>query len=394
MNHAVVNEHMADYLEGDLALDVRALVDAHLDVCEECAREVREMQQTIRLLRALPEPEVPPMIAANVMRRIRSGETRPSVLERIQRVVDGVLEPSFVLPAAAVAVAGLAVVLVQRPGSVGELFDRGASGQGQVVAASEAGVAEEALAMAEERIERSFGASVAREPRTAADTPADTREVGAGDAFAAARPPSRSPGATVPYASGSEREERLAATFRAAREGAAILTWEQSAWSRVDPVGPGERGGFGAGTLAQGFATEVSGPATAPSNRVPGELAAATITRPSTGDSRGFGIGASGVEDPRDVWIARALGHPTEFARFISQHNLAEQELWVARLSERARSRGLLGEVVEALRGSGDEKAAWLADDFAAQGQTRAAADGAAGAGDGTGVALDLEFDR
>ena len=64
MNHAVVTEHLADYLEGDLALDLRALVDAHLDGCPECALEVREMQQTIRLLRALPEPEPPPMIAA------------------------------------------------------------------------------------------------------------------------------------------------------------------------------------------------------------------------------------------------------------------------------------------------------------------------------------------
>ena len=56
MNHAVVTEHLADYLEGDLALDLRALVDAHLDSCELCSSEVREMQQTIRLLRALPEP--------------------------------------------------------------------------------------------------------------------------------------------------------------------------------------------------------------------------------------------------------------------------------------------------------------------------------------------------
>ena len=41
MNHAVVTEHLADYLEGDLALDLRALVDAHLDGCPECALEVR-----------------------------------------------------------------------------------------------------------------------------------------------------------------------------------------------------------------------------------------------------------------------------------------------------------------------------------------------------------------
>ena len=39
----------------------------------------------------------------------------------------------------------------------------------------------------------------------------------------------------------------------------------------------------------------------------------------------------------------------------------------MARLSERARSRGLLNELVDALRAAGDEKAGWLADDFAAE---------------------------
>ena len=74
------------------------------------------MQQTIRLLRALPEPEPPPMIAANVMRRIRAGETRPSFFGRIQRALGGVLEPSFVLPASAMAVAALVIFAIQDGG--------------------------------------------------------------------------------------------------------------------------------------------------------------------------------------------------------------------------------------------------------------------------------------
>ena len=104
MKHADVKKHLADYLEGDLALDHRALVDAHLDKCESCSTEVKEMLQTIRLLRTLPEPELPPMIAANVMRRIRAGESRPGLLQRMSRAVYSILEPSFVLPASAIAV--------------------------------------------------------------------------------------------------------------------------------------------------------------------------------------------------------------------------------------------------------------------------------------------------
>ena len=96
MNHSEVNKHLADYLEGDIDLGVRALVDAHLDDCAECAQEVTEMQQTIRLLQMLPEPEQPSMVAANVMRRVRAGETEPGFFERIGRVLGGIFEPTFV----------------------------------------------------------------------------------------------------------------------------------------------------------------------------------------------------------------------------------------------------------------------------------------------------------
>ncbi|NNL67400.1 MAG: hypothetical protein HKP30_14220, partial [Myxococcales bacterium] len=119
MNHADVKKKLADYLEGDLCLEERAVVDAHLDACAPCASEVEELEQTIRLLRGLPEPETPPMIAANVMRRIRAGETRPSFFERMRQGVFAVLEPSFVLPASAVAAAALVVVIVQDPGRFG-----------------------------------------------------------------------------------------------------------------------------------------------------------------------------------------------------------------------------------------------------------------------------------
>lgn len=75
----------------------------------------------------------------------------------------------------------------------------------------------------------------------------------------------------------------------------------------------------------------------------------------------------TGGTDPRDAWLALGFEDPAEFARYIAGRNLAEQELWAARLSERAEARGLLGEFLQALRGSGDPTAAWVADDFSAQ---------------------------
>ena len=56
MNHVETHSHMADYLEGDLDLTKRALLDAHLDACDSCSREFAEMRGTIGLLRGLPDP--------------------------------------------------------------------------------------------------------------------------------------------------------------------------------------------------------------------------------------------------------------------------------------------------------------------------------------------------
>lgn len=82
---------------------------------------------------------------------------------------------------------------------------------------------------------------------------------------------------------------------------------------------------------------------------------------------RTVGRTSSGGEDPRDVWLARGLDRPVEFARFLGDKTLAEQELWVSRLAERADARGLLDELVLSLMASGDDAAAWLAKDFSAE---------------------------
>jgi hypothetical protein len=82
---------------------------------------------------------------------------------------------------------------------------------------------------------------------------------------------------------------------------------------------------------------------------------------------RTLGLTSAGGEDPRDAWLSRGLERPGEFARFLADKTLAEQELWVSRLADRAEARGLLEELVLSLMASGEENAVWLAKDFSAQ---------------------------
>lgn len=330
MKHRDVKRSLPDYLEGELALEQRALVDAHLAECDACANEVAEMQQTIRLLRSLPEPETPPMIAANVMRRIRTGEADPGLLDRITRAVTGVLEPSFVLPATAVAAAALLVVVLQDSGS-GSLASAGG-------------------ALLEERAEERAATLVPGRGATVGRDRSGSPATGAARMAAEAR----RPGAIV-YTDAFIAPPRpsvvVGDVFATGRSGFAAAP--QQTGVRIDRLGAGE---VRARTVSQPRGAEVVGPSWAMAGAPPREASS------SAGD------------DARDLWIARALEDPAGFARYLAAQNLAEQELWVSRLSERAESRGLLDELVQALRGSDEASAAWLADDFAAEASGRAEA--------------------
>lgn len=328
MNHADVKGHLADYLEGELSLDQRALVDAHLDDCSECAREVDEMQRTIRLLRMLPEPVTPPMMAANVMRRIRAGESEPRFFERIGRMFGNALESSFVLPASALAVASLVIAVVQNP----DLFSN-------VNLAGLTGISTASNADSEAAIELPFVGSLERsnQPRG----PMPVARVGRGEAYVPF---------TIQIGGMFPRQQAVSGVGRAPR----VLETRATNVAE-NQTGPTFQIAPGAIVSLEDFGRHQGGARQA--SQVQGYVQGSSASD----------FGSSSGGDPRDEWIARALQNPVDFARYIGSRNLAEQELWVSRLADRAQTRGLMTDLVRALRQSGDSTAAWVADDFAAQ---------------------------
>jgi len=95
---------MAEYLEGELELGKRALFDAHIDRCEACRREFVELRETISLLHALPDPEPPPLLVENVMRRVREGEAQASFMNRVRDALTALATPRVAVPATALVV--------------------------------------------------------------------------------------------------------------------------------------------------------------------------------------------------------------------------------------------------------------------------------------------------
>jgi len=402
VNHADVKHHLADYLEGDLPLDERARLDAHLDGCPECVQEINEMLQTIRLLHLLPEPEMPPMLAANIMRRIRAGEAEPGWLERTRRAVSSIFEPSFVLPASAIAVAALVVMVVQEPDFVSRLFIPGSipgsiggpgavDGRGEEFlerGAAESRVAarrfESAPAGLDRDVElaRAFGASDLRQPPQSAEprpsisiripsATTSSRLFGLTDSQFFEVAGSRPPGVTDIQGAQSGNAAALAANPGAVRYrfGSNASAARGSKLSNPDfgvVVSRSSQTRAQDRPRALAIAADKIGGQLGGNSNVNGSRAR-RVAQPRRVELSALSTESSGGEDARDVWLVRGFEDPVGFARFIAGKNLAEQELWVSRLAQRAESRGLLDDLVRVLRMSGDVSAAVLSDDFAAQ---------------------------
>jgi hypothetical protein len=151
MTHAEVRARLGDYMEGDLPLARRALVDAHLESCTECATRLQQLRITVDAVRALENPEPPPQLAAAVLARIAAGEGRPNTLERFAARFSWLASGRRATPAIAAAAAAVLLVWLyaprQGPVAVPPLQDQ-LSQQGDLIGASAADPAGPAAAPA------------------------------------------------------------------------------------------------------------------------------------------------------------------------------------------------------------------------------------------------------
>ncbi|TMK29887.1 MAG: hypothetical protein E6G61_08425 [Actinobacteria bacterium] len=99
-------EHLSGYVDGTLATDERAEVDAHLATCATCREEIELATRAVTMLRELPEVPVPFGTTRSVI--AEAGKARTS---RARRSWGGRTQWAAGLAAAAVLVAVVAVAL-------------------------------------------------------------------------------------------------------------------------------------------------------------------------------------------------------------------------------------------------------------------------------------------
>lgn len=72
MTHARLRALQSELLDGRISPRQRARLERHLAECDPCRRELRELERTVRLLRELPPPELPPELTEQVMADVAS----------------------------------------------------------------------------------------------------------------------------------------------------------------------------------------------------------------------------------------------------------------------------------------------------------------------------------
>jgi predicted anti-sigma-YlaC factor YlaD len=98
VTHSEIRAQLSEYLERDLDPEERSRVEEHLGSCAHCAGELRDLRETVSLLRRLEEPDHPTGLADAVMTRIASQASGPA---RVRSLFGRITEPRIALALAA-----------------------------------------------------------------------------------------------------------------------------------------------------------------------------------------------------------------------------------------------------------------------------------------------------
>ena len=131
MNSPHQREQLPDLLSDALTSSERARVESHLATCEQCARELRALQQMQQTLAALTPATPPERVRANVRAALRQNQKQAWALPSLWPKRAGKTLP-FALPArqlawgGAVALSAAGLMLLARPSLHNDTFSQSA----------------------------------------------------------------------------------------------------------------------------------------------------------------------------------------------------------------------------------------------------------------------------
>jgi anti-sigma factor RsiW len=70
-------KHLSDYLDGDLAASLTALIDAHRGECPPCEAFIRTLRRSVELVRARPREPLSEGVKTRLVEALRQARDRP-----------------------------------------------------------------------------------------------------------------------------------------------------------------------------------------------------------------------------------------------------------------------------------------------------------------------------
>ncbi len=71
-------EQLSDYLDGDLAASLAALIDAHRGDCPPCEAFIRTLAKSIQIIHAQPREPLSPALRTRLVEALREARGRPA----------------------------------------------------------------------------------------------------------------------------------------------------------------------------------------------------------------------------------------------------------------------------------------------------------------------------
>ncbi len=84
MEHNDARHKLSEYIEGSIAAEERAEIEAHLKTCSACTDALRELQKTVEQIKSIEEVEPPAWMTKKIMAKVRVGaEEKKSLFQRL-----------------------------------------------------------------------------------------------------------------------------------------------------------------------------------------------------------------------------------------------------------------------------------------------------------------------
>jgi anti-sigma factor RsiW len=83
MNHNEIRHMLSEYIDGAVSPEDRTAIEEHLKTCERCSDALKELRQTVAVIRTVEELDPPAFMTQKIMAKVRVEAAKKSWFNRL-----------------------------------------------------------------------------------------------------------------------------------------------------------------------------------------------------------------------------------------------------------------------------------------------------------------------